>query len=179
MNKKELSDQLKQIKSVKVDSINSSTQLLVKTDLNDYTIKIDCANVLSVQFILSPTNEDCLQIFYSDGGGIIVTQNDFVFNVVQGGFVQVVDLPPMCSIREMILGFENYKKNPNPSDNVDNNFGLFYLHYYIFKSAKAKGFNIPMLNELYNIGKANGFLLDDNKSLELFNGGISETPPRL
>ena len=161
MNKKELNDRLKQINSVKVDSISDSTQLLVETDLNDYTLKIDCENVLDAQFITSPLDEDCLQIFYSDGGGIIVTPNDFVFNVEQNGMIQVDDLPPMCSIREMIFGFENYIRNPTPSADSDNNLGLFYLHYYILKSAIAKGFNIPMLNDLYSIGEENGFLLED------------------
>ena len=162
MNQKELVDKLKKINSVKVDCSINSTQLIVETDLSGYNIKIDRENVLDAQFISSPLNEDCLQIFYSDGGGIIVTPNDFVFNVEQNGFFQVEDLPPMCSIREMVLGFENYKKNPTPSDNTDDNFGLFFLHYYIFKSAIAKGFNIPMFNDLYNIGKENGFLLEDN-----------------
>jgi hypothetical protein len=164
LNYKELSDQLKQIPFVKVESINNSTQLLVKTDLLYYTLIIDPENVVGAQFVLSPTNEDCLQIFYSDGGGIIVTPNDFVFNVEQDGFVKVLNLPPMCSIREMVAGFDEYKKNPNPSDNLDNNFGLFYFHYYIFKSAKAKGFSIPMLKDLYYIGKKNGFLTDDIQS---------------
>ncbi len=161
MNQKELSDQLKHIKSVKVDMIDSN-QFSVENDLKDYTIKIDCENIVDAQFISSPLNEDCLQIFYSDGGGIIVTPNDFVFNVVQYGLVQVEDLPPMCSIREMVLGFEDYKKNPTPSDDMDNNFGLFYLHYYIIKSAINKGFEIPILNDLYTIAEENGFLLEDS-----------------
>ena len=95
---------------------------------------------------------------YSDGGGIIVTPNDFVFNVEQSGLVRVGDLPPMCSIREMGLGSENYKKNPTPSDNMDNNFGLFFLHYYIVKSAIARGFEINFFNDLITIGEENGFL---------------------
>jgi hypothetical protein len=50
-----------------------------------------------------------LQIFYSDGGGKIVTPDDFVFNVEQYGMVQVGNLPPMCSIREMVSGFGRFK----------------------------------------------------------------------
>jgi hypothetical protein len=159
MDKKELSDLLKRIESVKVNSINDSTHLIVETDLSGYSINIDCENVLDALFITSPMNEDCLQIFYSDGGGIIVSPNDFVFNVKQAGLVRVGDLPPICSIREMVSGFEKYKKNPTPSDNMDNNFGLFYLHYYIIKSAIAKGFDTPFLNDLNNIGEEYGFLL--------------------
>lgn len=170
MDKKEIIEQLEQIKSVKVESINNSIQLLVNTNLKGYTIKIDCENVTDTQFISSPMNEDCLQIFFSDEGGIIVTPNDFVFNVEQDEIVQVDNLPPMCSIREMVLGFEKYKNNPIPSVNMDNNFGLFYFHYYIFKSAIKKGFIVPMLGDLYNIGLENGFLLEDKESMELFSG---------
>lgn len=157
MNKKKLYDQLKQIKSVKVESMSGSEQLFVETDLREYSVKIDCENVVDTQFISSPKNEECLQIFYSDGGGIIVTPNDFVFNVDRYGLVQVENLPLMCSIREMVSGFTSYKRNPNPSVNIDNNFGLFYLHYSIIKSAIEKGFNCAMINDLYNIAEQNGY----------------------
>lgn len=167
MNRKKLSDQLKQINSVKVESINNSNHILVATELADFTIKIDCENITGAHFISSPHNEECLQIYFSGGGGIIVTPNDFVFNVEQDEFVRVGNLPPMCSIREMVIGYENYKKNPNPSDNIDNNFELFYIQYYIFKSAINKGFKIPMIIDLYNIGNENGFIFD-KACLELF-----------
>ena len=173
MNKQELIENLKQIENVTPTSKFNFVE--VKTHLNDYVAKIDCEIVLYVETISSPTTEKCLQIFYSDGGRIIVTPNDFVFNVEQDEFVQVGDLPLMCSIREMVLGFENYKRNPNPSDNLDNNFGLFYVHYYIMKSAVAKGFNVEQINQLYEIGIENGFILDENETSNLFTElGISK-----
>ena len=162
MNIKELQDQLEQIDSVKVSVIKNSARLLVKNQLKKYDSEIDCENVLFAEIISSPTGENCLQVFYSDGGGIIVTPNDFVFDVQQDGLIHVSDLPPMCSIRELISGYESYRKNPKPSWNMDYNYGLFYLHYYIFNSAIAKGFKIPMIDELYNIGSENGFLTDDS-----------------
>lgn len=159
MNQENLIDLLEQIKSVKVENINDSNQIIVETNLNDYKLNIDCENVEDAQFIISPMDEECLQIFYSNGGGIVVTPNDFVFNVVQEGLIQVDDLPPMCSMKEMITGFEHYRKNPCPSDDIDNNVALFYLHFYIFNSAIAKGFSVPMADDLYNIGNENGFIL--------------------
>ena len=166
MDNKELIENLKQIENVTATSKYNFVN--VTTHLSGYTAKIDCEEVLFSQLISSPTGENCLQIFYSDGGGIIVTPNDFVFNVEQDEFVQVDDLPPMCSIREMVLGFDNYRRNPNPSNNLDNNLGLFYVHYYIMKSAVSKGFNVELINQLYDIGINNGFILDSNETSSLF-----------
>jgi hypothetical protein len=161
MKIKDLQEQLEQINSVKVTVTKNSNQILIINQLIEYNLEVDCEKVFDAKFISSPVGENCLQMFYLDGGGIIVTPNDFVFNVEQDGIVQVNDLPPMCSIRELISGFESYRRNPNPSGNMDYNYGLFYLHYYIFKSAIAKGFKISMINELYSIGAEYGFLPDD------------------
>lgn len=166
MDKQELIENLKQIENVTTTSKYNFVE--VETHLSGFIAKIDCEKALFAETISSPTGEKCLQIYYSDGGGIIVTPNDFVFNVEQDEFVQVADLPPMCTIREMILGFENYKGNPNPSINLDNNLGLFYIHYYIMKSAVSKGFKVEQLNQLYEIGIENGFILDNNEIPSLF-----------
>ena len=60
MDRKELSNRLKRIDSVKVTIIDDSTQLLVETDLSNYTINIECEEVLNASFITSPMNENCL-----------------------------------------------------------------------------------------------------------------------
>jgi hypothetical protein len=158
MDKNKLIAELKQIESTSI--IDNNNLLEITNQLNGYTAKINCEDVIFTQNIKSPMGDECLQIFYSDGGGIIVTPDDFVFDVVQDGLVNVSDLPPMCSIREMMYGFEKYLQNPNPSENIDNNMGLFYLHYYIMKSAIAKGFQLPMFKELSEIGLENGFLFE-------------------
>ena len=166
MNKRELIENLKRIENVDVSS--KLNVVYVTTFLHECTAIIDCNEVLFSEFITSPRGENCLQIFCSDGGGIIVTPTDFVFNVEQDEFVRVENLPPMCSIREMSVGFDTYRRNPNPTKNFDKDLGLFYLHYYIMKSALSKGFNVEFITELYDIGLKNGFLLDKNETLELF-----------
>lgn len=167
MNITELTEHLKQINSVKVTAINGSSKVLIENDLKDYNIEIDSEDVDFVDFIDSPMGDECAQVYYTTGSGIIICPNDFVFEVEQDEMVQVGDLPPMCSVTEMIQGFENYKSDPTPSDNIDNNMGLFYLHYYIIKSAVAIGFKVPMINELYDIGKEKGYVVED-LALELF-----------
>lgn len=173
MEKNVLMKQLQEIESVTVKDTDESNIILVETNLKGYSIKIDCEKVIETEFIPSPTKELCLQLYYADEGGMIITPNDFVFKVEQTGFVNVSNLPPACSIREMVLGFEHYKTNPNPSDNLDLNFGLFYLHYCIFKSAMDKGFEVPMLAELYKIGKETGYLIDDEESAAFFKSVVS------
>ena len=160
MNIEMLSMQLEQIDSVRATVIKDTNRILVTTQLENYTLEVDCKYVLDTKFISSPMGEECLQIFYTDNGGIIVTPDDFVFNVEQDGYIHVANLPPMCSIRELVSGFKSYIENPNPSKNIDENLGQFYLHLYIFKSAIVKGFEIPMIDELYKIGSKNGFLLN-------------------
>ena len=173
MDNQELIENLNQIENVTTTSKYNFVE--VETHLSGFKAKIDCEEVLFSQLISSPTGEECLQVFYSDGGGLIITPNDFVFNVKQDEFVQVNNLPPMCSIREMALGFDNYKRNPNPSENHDNNMGLFYVHYYIMKSAVSKGFEVEQIKQLYEIGIENGFILDNNETTSLFKElGISK-----
>lgn len=166
MDRKELMEKLQQIENVTVLSNNKLVE--VKTLLSGYLAKIDSDDVLFTQIVPSPFGQDSLQIFYSDGGGIIVTPNDFVFNVEQDEFVRVDDLPPMCSVREMALGFDKYRRNPNPSKNFDTNLGLFYFHYYIMKSAFSKGFRFEQINKLYDIGLEHGYLLENNETSNLF-----------
>ena len=152
-----LTDQLHQIINVKATK-TSDNKLNVSNALDGFEVYLNPQDIIETDFIYSPTGQQVLQLYYNTGGGIIVTPDDYVFNVEQDEMVQVSDAPPMCSIREMLNGLENYRMNPMPTDNFDNCVGLFYMHYYIVKSAKAKGFNVEQyLVELDEIGNKYGF----------------------
>ena len=151
MELNELIDGLSRIQNVKTTKNDSF--LIVETDLPNFHLEIDHSNIDEIESIISPHGEECLRIYYVDGGGVIVTPNDFVFNVEQNGFVQVNNLPPMCSVREMCSTFERFKSNPLSSDNFDANMGSYYLNYYIFQSALFRGISVPMKEELEDIGK--------------------------
>jgi hypothetical protein len=133
----------------------------VTNALDAYYVDLDPQDIIDAQFIASPTGVKVLKIYFNSGG-IIVTPDDYVFNVVQDEFIQVDDAPPMCSITEMIDGFERYILNPMPSDNIDNCVGLFYIHHYIIKSARKKGFKVDsFMDALDAIGEKFGLNVCD------------------
>lgn len=151
MELNKLIDELSRIRELKITK--NDFFLIVETNLPNFQLKIDHSYVSEVESIISPYGEECLRIYYLDGGGVIVTPNDFVFDVRQNGFVQVNNLPPMCSVREMCSTFERFKSNPLSNNNFDTNIGSYYLNYYIFQSALFRGINVPMKEELEKIGK--------------------------
>ena len=153
-----LLNQLKQISQV--TAIETKTnRILVTNALDAYDLNLDLEDITDADFVLAPTGEKVLQISMHSGG-VIVTPDDYVFDVVQDELIRVSDAPPMCSIVEMIHGFESYIKNPTLSDNRDNCVGLFYVHYYIVKSARKKGFNVDsFMDKLDAIDQEFGFKL--------------------
>lgn len=125
--------------------------------LEGYSALIDSRRVVSTRFVESPFKQVCLQIFYADGG-LIISPNDFVFDVKQDELVRVDNLPAICSVREMVQGLDAYLSSPNPSENLDLSMGLYCFHYYIVKSALRHGFPVDgFVENLKRIGEDNGF----------------------
>lgn len=155
-----LSDQLNQVFGV--TAIETTDQkIVVSNALDNFDIHINPEDIVSADFIIAPTGARVLRLSMNSGG-IIVTPDDYVFNVEQDEFIQVDDAPPMCSITEMVNGFENYMKAPMPSDNMDNCVGLYYIHYYIIKSARKKGFKVDaFMAQLQAIGEEFGLNVCD------------------
>ena len=160
MNPITLLNQLNQV--LHVTAIETEDQqIFVSNALDNYDFYLDPADIIDTDFVVAPTGESVLRIIMNSGE-IIVTPDDYVFNVEQDEFIRVDDAPPMCSITEMINGFERYIKNPMPSDNLDNCVGLFYIRYYIFKSARKKGFNVDsFMDKLDAIGQEFGLNVSD------------------
>ena len=126
MNPITLLNQLNEIKHVKAIETVSHT-IHVTNALDNFDISLNPHDISDTNFVISPTGERVLRISMNQGG-IIVTPDDYVFNVEQDEFIQVDDAPPMCSIVEMVNGLERYIQNPMPSDNMDNCVGLYYIH---------------------------------------------------
>ena len=135
----------------------SSAAVEVFNMLEGYSALIDSLRVVSTRFVESPFKQVCLQIFYADGG-LIISPNDFVFDVKQDELVRVDNLPAICSVREMVEGLDAYLRSPNPSENLDLSMGLYCFHYYIVKSALRHGFPVDgFVENLKRIGEENGF----------------------
>ena len=152
MNINALLSQLTQISLVQA-IVTSDHRIHVSNALENFQIELNPEEISDAHFISSPKGEKVLQIYFGSGG-VIVTSNDYVFDVVQDEIIQVKDAPPMCSIKEMLLGYRHYRLNPLPSTNFDICVGQFYMHYYIFKSARLKGFKVDSyLNKLEDIAQ--------------------------
>lgn len=163
MNAALFTDTIRQMEQVRFFQRNNENTFLIENELAGFSLELNPENVTDLQWVFSPFGEECIQLFLKDGGFLIISPNDFVFDVQQDGFIQVQNLPPICSVREMMMGFEDYRENPCPSDNYDENLGLYYLHLYILKSAESHGIAISaMMEELIRIGKENGIWMQEN-----------------
>jgi hypothetical protein len=158
----DLLTQLNQIETLQVQLQPDGQFLRIENELPGFFLLLDTNKVAEMNWVVSPFGEDCLQFFMEEGGMLILTPNDYVFDVQQDGFVQVENLPPICSVRELRMAYEDYRETPMPSLNYDENLGLFHLHLYIFRSAMAHGIDVPMYAELLNIGKENGIWMQGN-----------------
>lgn len=138
----------------------SGEHLQIENDLIGISLYLRPDEVTGLQWVVSPFGDDCLQFLLDDGRFLIVSPDDFVFDVQQEGFIRVENLPPIVSFRELMFGFEEYQKNPLPSDNYDENLGLFYLHLAIFRSAENHGMKVPMMPLLLETGRKNGIWMD-------------------
>ena len=160
MNQTTLLNQLNEIENV-IAVETDGHKIHVINALANFSISLNPSEIASTDFVIGPIGQRVLRLRMSSGG-IIVTPNDYVFNVEQDEFIQVDDAPPMCSITEMINGLERYVQNPIQSDNMDNCVGLYYIHYYIVKSASNKGFMVDaFMNQLQAIGQGFGLNVCD------------------
>jgi hypothetical protein len=155
-----ISEQLSEIESVRHQLIEDGALIKIENLLPDFTLILDVSKVIDFQWVPSPFGDKCLQFFLEDEQMLIIAPDDFVFDVQQDSFIKVSNLPPICSIQELLMGFQDYRHNPVPSPNYDENVGLFYLHLSIFRSAQSHGIAIPMMDELIRIGKANQIWMD-------------------
>lgn len=159
--KQTLIQELSRMPSVRFGEGQSSAFLNIENDCSGFSLHLDSGEVTGFQWVLSPFGEDCLQLFLKNDGFLIISPNDFVFDVQQEGIIQVQNLPPVVSVRELVYGFEDYCANPSPSNNYDENLGWFYFHLYLFKAAEKHGISVPMMNELIRIGKQNNVWMQE------------------
>ena len=160
MNLITLLNQLNEIEHVKaIETENHKVH--VTNALDNFDISLNPHDISGTDFVVSPKGDRVLRTSMNQGG-VIVTPDDYVFNVEQDEFIRVDDAPPMCSIVEMVNGLERYIQNPMPSDNMDNSVGLYYIHYYILKSARNKGFQVDeLMDRLQAIGQEFGLNVCD------------------
>ncbi len=132
-------------------SVEVDGQILwVSNSLEGFKLPIDCRSIGSFGVVISPYRERCLKIDFSAESLVIVTPNDFVFDVTQEGFVRVSNVPPLCSVRELLSGFENYSNNPEPSGNPYADRGNYFFQRALIESALIKGLDVEAVARRLN-----------------------------
>lgn len=144
----ELERALLQIESTVVAQYRA--HLKISNALEQFIAWVDPNSVIGSEFVISPYGERCLKMDLRDNGFLIVTPNDFVFDVTQEGFVKVDNLLPMCSVRELFAGFADYEKNPEPDNNIATNVANHLFQRALIESAFIKGFDVEPLARRLN-----------------------------
>lgn len=141
---KELKESLKRIKNVSVAA--SDDQLIIANTIQGFTAKVHFEEVDTFSPIVTPGGDRGIQIFYNYEGGLIVTENDYLFDTQQGPFFTVPNLPQFCTLSMVIDNFLSYCQNPTPSIHTHKNLNSYYKQKYFIDSASAKGFDMSSLS---------------------------------
>lgn len=148
--------EIKELKNAVMEIENTATEekgnmVIVTNAMEGFRAVINPGEVLGYQYIVSPFNEDCLLLGFSDEDVVIVTPNDFVVNVPeQTGYIRVEDVPPMISISEVLTVLGDYEINPEPAENTDDNVGLYFMYRHLIHSLQIKGFETNNLMKRLN-----------------------------
>lgn len=127
-------------------SIEENNQIFtISTGMDIFKAVVDTDKIEDFDFMISPAGQICVALKFNDGGMIIVMPNDFVFDVVQKGAVEISNLPQTCSLRGLAVEMSRYGNDPEPSDNIDVNIGMYFMYKYLIQSAKNKGFDVSIM----------------------------------
>jgi hypothetical protein len=163
----ELYNALNRIENVNVDVTDEG--YCITNDILGYSAKVFFDEIDDFKRIQMPTGDLGVQIFYRYEGGLIVTSVDYLFDIQQGPFFTVPNLPSVFSLNLLIDNFISYRSKPLKTENFDTVVMLFYAHKYLIDSAMAKGFDLSsMCNEMQAIRKKIG--LADPELVNVLSG---------
>ena len=113
--------------------------------LQGYSAKVHFDEIEGFKPIVSPGGDAGIQIFYRYEGGLVVTAQDYMFDIQQGPFYTVPNLPPIFTLSLLIDSFLDYRQNPSPSTAEEVNVSVYFTLKYIIDSAEAKGFDMSAI----------------------------------
>ncbi len=116
-------------------------------DMDFYKAVVNTDDIEDFDFMISPAEQICVALKYKNGGMLVILPNDFVFDVVQNGAVEIANLPQTCSLRGLAVEMSRYGTDPEPSDNMDVNIGNYFMLKYLIDSAKTKGFDVSIMQK--------------------------------
>jgi hypothetical protein len=159
----------------KIETLNGVTcsiihdSLTIKNHYNGLLCDVQLSEVKSINSIVGPNNEDALQISYANGSGLILSEQEFVFEVIQDEKYFVKECPPMCSTSEMLNELADLIYLHSKLTNSDELVGKYFLSYYCLKGALNAGLKVNnQLTKLYSVKVKHSELSSFNQVL--FNG---------
>ena len=152
---KDLKKEIEQINNISI-SIEGDL-FLIKNNYTNYISKIKFNEIIDSRNFFGPNMEECVGLLFKDNGELIITENDFVFNVIQDEFIKVKGLPPLISTteieREFMFFTEEYNFEFDGMYHFDLEFAFFTKLNCFIVSGKNKGIKFRFENELKKIGK--------------------------
>ena len=140
---RQLRDSLLRISNVNVAA--SDEFLIISNTIKGFSAKVHFDEIDTFKKILTPNGGYGIQIFYQYEGGLVVTEDDFLFDTQQGPFFTVPNMPNFCTLSMVIDNFLSYCQDPTPSIHTYKNITFYYTQKYFIDSAEAKGFDMSSL----------------------------------
>ncbi len=135
---------LQQIENAKI--LNSENQIVTIGNLNKYAAKIHLDLIESCQVIASDLGEKGFKINLKTTDFLIVTSNNYIFNIQNSSIIRFSNLPEIASLNEILEETAQYIKNPAPTNNIDQTLA-FYLQIKILLKNAEKYFEINDLKD--------------------------------
>lgn len=124
--------------------------LWISNLLDGYQLPVKWRSVSRFGKVMSPYAEECLRMDLSGRGFVIVTPNDYVFDVTQEGYYRVKGLPQHCSVRDLIASLERYEQNLKSTNDLDTATADYVYERALIESALLKGLDVEALARRFN-----------------------------
>lgn len=109
---------------------------------NNHKTNIVINDIKSTNIIFSPEGEKGIKIIFKNDDFLIITSNDFYFKTRNFSLFKVQNLPEIVSFLDVITSVEEYIKNPEPNNNIDNTVALYLLNKTLIENAEYYNFDV-------------------------------------
>lgn len=109
---------------------------------NNHKINIVINDIKLTNVIFSSLGEKGFKIIFKNDDFLIITSNNFYFKTRNFSLFKVQNLPEIVSFLDVITSVEEYIKNPEPNNNIDNTVALYLLNKTLIENAEYYNFDV-------------------------------------
>ncbi len=135
---------LNSIENVKTIFVDDT---IIIQNSNKYQAKILLSKVKSTEIVVSLYGEKGFKMTFKNNNFLIVTPEDYVFNIKNIGLYRIQNLPEIITLNGIIENAGQYIKNPEPNNNIDNTVALYLLNKILLENAELYNFDIRELKQ--------------------------------